>query len=220
MIGRQVILINKPLTLRELEQIMQDNWDKEQYGNFKIGNVRHPNDSNRLGETAKARNGQKMTIIAYRSATDIDVQFEDGEIATKKTYQMFILGEIRHPKLYGDLVNTRVGETSTTTSGIKMFIIAYRRYSDIDVQFEDGTVRKGISYGSFKKGEVSHPCFPMFGNGTYKTFQTQYAYTAPDGKVYFYCECQQCGFKANLTVNEIIKLDHDCWKSKDSVKVM
>ena len=37
MIGRQVILINNPLTLRELEQIMQDNWDKEQYGSFKIG---------------------------------------------------------------------------------------------------------------------------------------------------------------------------------------
>ena len=34
MIGRQVILINKPLTLQELEQIMQDNWDKEQYGSF------------------------------------------------------------------------------------------------------------------------------------------------------------------------------------------
>ena len=32
-----VILINKPLTLQELEQIMQDNWDKEQYGSFKIG---------------------------------------------------------------------------------------------------------------------------------------------------------------------------------------
>ena len=37
MIGRQVILVNRPLTLQELEQIMQDNWDKEQYGNFKIG---------------------------------------------------------------------------------------------------------------------------------------------------------------------------------------
>ena len=37
MVGRQVILINKPLTLQELEQIMQNDWDKEQYGNFKIG---------------------------------------------------------------------------------------------------------------------------------------------------------------------------------------
>lgn len=37
MIGRQVLLVNKALTLQELEQIMQENWDKEQYGNFKIG---------------------------------------------------------------------------------------------------------------------------------------------------------------------------------------
>ena len=37
MIGRQVILINRPITLQELEQIMQENWDKEQYGSFKIG---------------------------------------------------------------------------------------------------------------------------------------------------------------------------------------
>ena len=37
MIGRQVIPINKSITLRELEQLMQENWDKEQYGNFKIG---------------------------------------------------------------------------------------------------------------------------------------------------------------------------------------
>ena len=37
MIGRQVILINKALTLQELEQVMQNSWDKEQFGNFKIG---------------------------------------------------------------------------------------------------------------------------------------------------------------------------------------
>ena len=37
MIGRQVIPINKPITMQELEQIMQEHWDKEQYGNFKIG---------------------------------------------------------------------------------------------------------------------------------------------------------------------------------------
>ena len=37
MIGRQVLPINKSITLQELEQLMQENWDKEQYGNFKIG---------------------------------------------------------------------------------------------------------------------------------------------------------------------------------------
>ena len=37
MIGRQVILINKSISLQELEQIMQEHWDREQYGSFKIG---------------------------------------------------------------------------------------------------------------------------------------------------------------------------------------
>ncbi len=37
MIGRQVILINKAITLQELEQIMQEHWDREQYGSFRIG---------------------------------------------------------------------------------------------------------------------------------------------------------------------------------------
>ena len=37
MIGRQVIPISKSITLQELEQLMQEHWDKEQYGNFKIG---------------------------------------------------------------------------------------------------------------------------------------------------------------------------------------
>ena len=37
MIGRQVILTKKALTLQELEQFMQENWDKEQYSDFKVG---------------------------------------------------------------------------------------------------------------------------------------------------------------------------------------
>ncbi len=36
-IGRQVIPINKSITLQELEQLMQENWDREQYGSFRIG---------------------------------------------------------------------------------------------------------------------------------------------------------------------------------------
>ena len=37
MIGRQVILTNRAFTLQELEQFMQEHWDKEQYGSFMIG---------------------------------------------------------------------------------------------------------------------------------------------------------------------------------------
>lgn len=37
MIGRQVIKTNQPFTLEELEQFMQERWDKEQYNDFLIG---------------------------------------------------------------------------------------------------------------------------------------------------------------------------------------
>ena len=37
MIGRQVIKTNRAFTLEELEQFMQENWDKEQYNHFIIG---------------------------------------------------------------------------------------------------------------------------------------------------------------------------------------
>ena len=37
MIGRQVIKTNRAFTLEELEQFMQEHWDKEQYNHFVIG---------------------------------------------------------------------------------------------------------------------------------------------------------------------------------------
>ena len=44
------------------------------------------------------------------------------------------------------------GETTIANNGMKMTIIAYRKTSDIDIQFEDGTIKKHITYSSFKKG--------------------------------------------------------------------
>lgn len=37
MIGRQVIKTNRAFTLEELNQFMEENWDKEQYNHFIIG---------------------------------------------------------------------------------------------------------------------------------------------------------------------------------------
>lgn len=37
MIGRQVITVNRPFTLPELEQFMLFHWDREEYGDFMIG---------------------------------------------------------------------------------------------------------------------------------------------------------------------------------------
>ena len=105
----------------------------------------------------------------------------------------------------------RIGETNIAKNGMKMTIIAYRSHNDIDVQFEDGKIVKNSTYYKFnKKINIQNSHFPMRGKGTYKTFETQYAYTAPDGSVYFYCECQKCGWKKNLTARELINLNHTC----------
>ena len=48
------------------------------------------------------------------------------------------------------------GEKSVATNGMKMTIIAYRRYKDIDIQFEDGTIVYNKSYDGFKKGYIKY----------------------------------------------------------------
>ena len=170
-----------------------------------------PARKDRTGETTIANNGMKMTIIAYRNSYDIDVQFEDGAIKKGVRYSCFKRGIIRHPEAWEKLfLNKRIGETSVANNGMKMTIIAYRSATDIDVQFEDGFIKEGLDYAAFTTGAVQNPHFPMHGIGTYKTFQTQYAYTAPDGSVYFYCKCQECGWKKNLTARELSAMKHEC----------
>ena len=194
------------------------------YGNFKKGKIKNPNKPNvrlkadiHTGETAVATNGQVMTIIAYRGSGDIDVRFEDGYVACNKRYNAFKAGTIKNPNKSAQLkTDIRIGETSIANNGQKMTIIAYRYVNDIDIQFEDGYVVYHRQYLSFKKGRIANPRFSMRNKGMYKTFETHYAYTTPDGSVYFYCECQKCGWKKNLTAHEIVNLNHACEDTEGS----
>lgn len=52
--------------------------------------------------------------------------------------------------------NDRIGEKNINSQGCIMTIIDYRKYEDIDVQFDDGTISRNKSYGSFKKGEIKN----------------------------------------------------------------
>ena len=113
----------------------------------------------RTGESNIASNGQTMTIIEYRKYNDIDIQFEDGTIVRNKSYDYFKKGNIRNP-IY---IQNRIGETNITNNGQTMTIIGYRKYTDIDVQFEDGTIVKNKSYSCFKKGEIKNPNYVISG---------------------------------------------------------
>lgn len=109
--------------------------------------------SNRIGESRYNNQNEKMTIIAYRSATDMDIQFEDGTIRTSIAYAAFKKSEVPK-KIRIEHKNHKIGQTNYNKQNEKMTIIACRLFKDIDVQFEDGTIRTSITYASFKKGEV------------------------------------------------------------------
>lgn len=117
----------------------------------------------RLGQTSLAKNGQKMTLIEYKSSSDITVQFEDGTIVTGKDYPSFLQGNIRNPikfsraKENNPKWRSRLGEERISSCGQIMRIIDYRDSTDIDVQFEDGTIVKNKQYNNFVTGKIMNP---------------------------------------------------------------
>ena len=115
--------------------------------------------SNRIGETVKAKNGQMMTIIAYRSAKDIDIRFEDGTVVYNKFYGNFKNGVIKNNTIHAPNFKDRNNKTVIATNGQKMTVIAYRGLYDIDIEFEDGTIVEHKSYANFKRGKIDNPNF-------------------------------------------------------------
>ena len=60
----------------------------------------------------------------------------------------------------------RTGEVGVNNDGEKMVIIRYGSSTDIDVEFEDGTIVEHREYGDFKKGTIKNPMAPsVFGVG-------------------------------------------------------
>ena len=132
------------------------------YDNFQAGRICNPNvgkkgtyASDRIGETARAGNGQMMKIIAYRGSNDIDVMFEDGTVVEHRIYHAFRNGQIANPK--DKKKGSRVGETATANNGQVMKIVEYRNNLDIDVLFPDGTVVRHKTYRNFLAGKIANP---------------------------------------------------------------
>lgn len=99
-----------------------------------------------------------MEIIGYRNNGDIDVKFEDGTVVPHRRYQDFQKGSVRNPNTLKSTnkKNIRLGEENISRSGLKIKIVAYRGASDIDVQFEDGSIVTNKTYVNFKKGLIRH----------------------------------------------------------------
>ena len=128
------------------------------YANFRKGYIGHPYKRKiikRLEEKKIMNCGLLATIIEYRKFDDIDIQFEDGIVVKHKKYDNFRKGHIGHH--YKHKAKKRLGEKRIMNCGLLAIIIEYRKYNDIDIQFEDGIIVRNKSYGSFKNGEILHP---------------------------------------------------------------
>lgn len=144
------------------------------YYNFSRGIIANPSlgrnfaqkKINRIGEKRIMNNGLEAEILHYNSATDIDVKFEDNTIVRHKSYDHFLHGKIAKP------IIDHIGEKSQMKCGMDATIVAYRKSSDIDVLFEDGTLVENRGYGEFRKGEIANPSLGKFASVSYK-FRTR-----------------------------------------------
>ena len=135
--------------------------------NFRNGLIRNPNLSKQmiphLMEERQMSCGLTAKVIAYRSHDDIDVEFSDGYVAKNKSYANFYRGTIANPNevsgRIGKNMRERIGMIKVSREGIPMKLIRYRRCSDVDVLFPDGTEVTGKSYYDFIKENISHPRF-------------------------------------------------------------
>ncbi len=113
------------------------------------------------GITTEMKCGMNATCLVYRNSRDIDIQFEDGTIVEHISKNSFISGETPNPKLgryYSVKGNLScLGETRTMNCGMNATCISYNNVSDIDVQFEDGTIITHRSKSDFVKGTISNP---------------------------------------------------------------
>jgi hypothetical protein len=135
------------------------------YNSFKNGTIRNPRFGTssvreiRLGETVLTSDGHKLEIVGYRNSNDIDIRVDedDEQILRRKPYSYFLKqGKIIKQQVNPKVISSRVGETSVAHNGQTMKIIAYRNAVDIDVEFDDGTIRKGVTYRRFKDGHVDN----------------------------------------------------------------
>ena len=114
-----------------------------------------------------------------------------------------IIGSIFMPFANAYATLDKTGEERYSGAGIKMKIVAYKSAKSIEVEFEDGSRRNGISYGQFTLGDILHP--KLSNNwevGNY--IVTGLAYIASDGHGEFYCRNKETDETDILSLKEIM----------------
>lgn len=178
------------------------------YSNFKKGAVKTPTglqNTERIGKSNVANNGQKMTIVEYESSSNITVMFEDNTLVKNIIYSHFKKGAVKNPN-YDN--KRHVGERYMAKNGMMFAIIKYTNAKDISIKFSDSTVVDNVSYANIIKKSVQHPKRPL--KGFPQTIDnmtvTGVAYRSKNPNMF--CECIHYHEQFIITYDEM--KEHKC----------
>lgn len=160
------------------------------YRDFRMGLIKHKFGANYyIGMTVKSRMGQDVTIIDFKSKSNITVQFEDGTVVENVEYKHFKDGYVSNPNEVKNRYLHRVGEIRESKYNQTMEIIEYKSATDIKVRFGDGTIVE-TKYHLFKQGDVYNPSLKLDRTGEYKVMACGIGAT-----VIRYAECDDIDVK-------------------------
>lgn len=110
-----------------------------------------------VGTTFTNTQGLEVKIISRGSKKGcFNVRFPDGATKDNVDSKSISLGQVRHPNY--KLANENIGLTNVNTQGLNIKIdgVSDDGLTYI-VRFDDNTIRDGITFSAFKRGDVPHP---------------------------------------------------------------
>lgn len=118
--------------------------------------------SERIGVESTSRDGKRAQVVSYSTCENFIIRFCDGKEMKLKNWRYFIEGNFNYEKHFKAPRNReeRIGEKKVMNNGLTAEVIEYRGSHDMDILFEDGGKRTGVSWRDFCIGSIAHPTIP------------------------------------------------------------
>ena len=118
--------------------------------------------SERIGVESTSRDGKRAQVVSYSTCENFIIRFCDGKEMKLKNWRYFIEGNFNYEKHFKAPRNReeRIGEKKVMNNGLTAEVIEYRGNHDMDILFEDGGKRTGVSWRDFCIGSIAHPTIP------------------------------------------------------------
>lgn len=115
--------------------------------------------SERIGVESTSRDGKRAQVVSYSTCENFIIRFCDGKEIKLKNWKCFIEGNFNYEKHFKSPRNReeRIGGKKVMNNGLTAEVIEYRGSHDMDILFEDGEKRTGVSWRDFCIGNIAHP---------------------------------------------------------------